>query len=147
MTTTHDIDRAEAPVAAETTTGVWRPGLGALVAATAANLLVLGIGVASGLDYAVQTQADAPVMDVTAVHVLVSSVVPFLIGLGVAHLVRRRGPRALRILQVVGGVIAVASVAMPLSALGDTPARLTLALMHLIVGAAWVTALAQMRRA
>lgn len=146
-TTTNDTGRDEAPAAVETTTGEWQLGLPALGAAAVLNLVILGIGAASGVDYALQTQADAPVMDVTAVHVVVTSVASLLIGLGVAHLARRRGPRALRVRQIMGGVVAVASAGMPLAASGDSGARLTLALMHLVVGAAWVAALSRMRRA
>jgi hypothetical protein len=117
-------------------------GLGAAAAAGAAlvNAGIYGIGRASGLSFVASTTSAGP-QHIMLQHVVSFTLMTFAIGLAaaiVADKLRRPGFRAL---QIVGAVIAVVSITMDLSIDSTIVAKATLALMHLVVGAAYVGAL------
>lgn len=113
-------------------------GIG-VVAATVLNLLILAIGRAAGASFEV-VDAGA-VHAVTAGGVITSSVVPMAIGTVLAVLLGLWWPVFVRLAQVVGGGLALLTVAGPL--MGDTDAGTQLALgaMHVVVGVAVVLCL------
>ena len=123
-----------------TTTIRIRPLLttGAIAAAAtaAANAVIFGLGRAAGVDYVVDSTTTVAVADVVTFTLMAFAV--GLAGAAVARGLRRPGYRAL---QVVGAVIAVASIAMDLPIDGSPAAKLLLASMHLVTGAGYAAAL------
>jgi hypothetical protein len=110
------------------------------VAATVVNAAVYAVGNASGVDYIAKTKDSGPEF-VQLHHVVSLSVISFAIGLAVAVVAAKVSRRGLRALPAVGAVIAVASTAMDLGIDASATAKITLALMHLVIGAAYVAAL------
>ena len=70
----------------------------------------------------------------------------FAVGLVAALIASRLRRPSLRSLQVLGGVVAVASMAMDVPIDASPAAKATLAVMHLVVGAAYVASLQLARR-
>jgi Family of unknown function (DUF6069) len=117
-------------------------GLGVIAAIGAAsvNAAIYGIGRAAGLSFVASTTSSGP-QHVLLQHVVSFTFMTFAAGL-VAALVADKVRRPnLRALQTVGAVIAVVSIAMDLSIDSTVATKATLALMHLVVGAAYVAAL------
>lgn len=113
-------------------------GIG-VVAATVVNLLILAIGRAAGASFEV-IDAGA-VHAVTAGGVITSSVVPLLAGAVLAVLLALWWPGFVRLAQVVGGGLALLTVAGPLMADTDTGTQVALAAMHVVAGVAVVLCL------
>jgi uncharacterized protein DUF6069 len=123
-------------------------GLGGIAAigATSVNAAIYGIGRVAGLSFVASTTAAGP-QHILLQHVVTLTLMTFAVGLVaalVADKIRRRGLRAL---QTVGAVVAVASIVMDVSIDSTVAAKATLALMHLVVGAAYVAALELARTA
>jgi ABC-type transport system involved in cytochrome c biogenesis permease subunit len=114
--------------------------VGAAVVALA-NVVVFALGRLAGASFVLYDDPAAP-HAVGLVDVLVSSVVPLVLGTGFAVLLGRWWRHALRAGQVVGAGLAVLSTAGPLTALTDTGTAAALAVMHLLVGVAVVAILA-----
>ncbi len=121
--------------------GLLRIGSAGAVVAAAVNAAIYGLGRAAGVAYVV-----TPTSRVSVVDVVVLSLVWFAIGLVAAAVATRWGGRAVRVLQIVGTVVAVASISTDLTIDGTTSAKATLALMHLVVGAAYVVSLERFLR-
>lgn len=119
-------------------------GIGAAASAVV-NLVVLAIGGAFGATYDYVNAGEPG--QVTVIGVIVSSVVPLVIGTGLAAVIGRRWHTVLRIAQVVGAALAVLSVAGPLSLGTDTVTQGALTVMHLVLGVAVVAVLEAIRRA
>lgn len=118
-----------------------------LVAAVAAIVVcwaVMLAGTAAGATFVLDDRGSPHV--VRAVDVVVATW-PMVVGVLVAALLGRLRSWLLRAGQVVGGLLAVLSVAGPMLAVTDPGTRLSLALMHLVVGVAAVAALEVIRRA
>ncbi|MDQ4104901.1 MAG: DUF6069 family protein [Actinomycetota bacterium] len=118
-------------------------GAGAVVAAVA-NLAILLIGWVAGASFVVM-DAGKP-HEVTAWGVVVTTIPPLVLGTGLAALLARWWPGVLRWAQVIGGGLALLTVAGPMMSDTDGATRLALALMHVVVGAAVVVSLELMRR-
>lgn len=145
MTSTIDTQ----PIDSSTTnqeTRLWSTGLPALVAATVANLALFLVVRASGVDFDVAYTADTTETTITSIQVIASTALPFLAGLGLTAVVAPRWRRGMFTVGALGAVLAVGSVLMPLGLHASTGARITLAAMHLVVGAAFVGGLALARR-
>jgi hypothetical protein len=108
--------------------------------ATAVNVAIYGIGRAAGIAYVVTATSRVRVPDV-----VILSLVSFAVGLAAAAVAVRIDRRGLRVLQVVGAVLAVVSTWGDFSIDGTRSATLTLALMHLVVGIAYVATLEVVR--
>jgi hypothetical protein len=110
-----------------------------VVAAVGANLAVLAVGKAADASFVVagRNDGDAP-MEIGVAAVIIASVLPLVIGLVATALAARRWPRAAGRLRIAGAALAVLSLAAPLTADTDTTTRLSLAVMHLVVGAAYL---------
>jgi hypothetical protein len=122
-----------------------RPGLlvvGAIGAAlaTAVNGAIYGIARAAGVAYVINATSRVRVPDV-----VILSLVSFAVGLGAAAVAARFDRRGLRVLQVVGAALAVVSTWGDFSIDGTRAATLTLALMHLVVGVAYVASIEVVR--
>lgn len=123
----------------------WWQALGlAAVGATVVNLGVLGVAALAGAS--LELTDRGAVHAITAGGVIFSSVVPLLVGAALAVLLARWWAPVLRAAQVVGGGLALVSVAGPLLADTDGGTRAALALMHIVVGVAVVVGLESVRR-
>ncbi|GIJ45036.1 hypothetical protein Val02_19220 [Virgisporangium aliadipatigenens] len=108
--------------------------LGAALAA-ALNLIVLGIATAAGAELVIR-QEGSPDHEIVAGGVLFSSVVPLVIGTGLAVLLALAWRGFLRLAQVLGGGFGILSAFGPLLSAPDTGTKVGLALMHVVVGLA-----------
>ncbi|MBB4935020.1 hypothetical protein F4561_005914 [Lipingzhangella halophila] len=122
----------------------WQAGGIAIVAATLANLAVLGIGHVLGGSF-VFDEANG-VHEITAWTVVQFSVAPLAIGFGAAVLLALAWIGFLRLAQVVGGALALATIAGAFMSDGDLVTQLALSVMHIVAGAAVVWALEAVRR-
>jgi hypothetical protein len=111
---------------------------GAVAAAATAivNASIFGLGRAAGVDFVVDATTRVAVTDVVSFTLMCFAA--GLLAAAVARGLRRPG---FRVLQVVGAVIAVASVAMDAPIDGSVSAKLLLATMHVVTGAGFVAAL------
>lgn len=128
-------------------TTIWRYGLIGAGVAAAMNLMLFALSSAAGVSYLLRRSADADPSDVTAAHVALMTLIPFIVGVAIAAAAARRLRHGLRIVQVVGVVVALLSVGGPLGLEADIAARLTLAAMHLIPGVCLAVALGRVRNA
>ena len=80
-------------------------------------------------------------------HVALTTLVPFVIGLAVATVASRRPGHGLRNVGVGGVTVALLSLVGPLNLEADTAAKVALAAMHLITGGAFVVGLLRVRAA
>lgn len=125
-----------------------RRAIPATAAALAGNLALLAASRASGASFAVPDRGDpGSLMQIGPGPVALSTLLPLVVGLGVAALVTRRWPRATVALKALAVLITLASLGMPLSADTDTGTRILLATMHLVVGGAYLAALRGTRSA
>ena len=105
------------------------------VAAAVVNVVVFFIGQAAHASYSVGSPAP-----INAVMVAIATIAPLAVGAFVAHLVGRRGSKALKILAWVGFGFAVISSPNGWVLSHDTATGLTLGAMHLIAAFAWLLA-------
>jgi len=123
------------------TRSVLTTGAAAAAVAGIVALAVFAIADAAGADF--QFVQDGQSTEVGYGIVAVVSIVSILLGTAFAALL---GPRRLRLVQIIGAVIAVLTAAAPLGLTGDSSAKAVLALLHLITGAVFVLALERVRR-
>lgn len=117
----------------------WQAIAAGVVAATVVNLLILLLGRAFGASFELAEGAGVHV--VGAGGVISSTVVPMVVGTLLAALLGLRWPGFVRLAQVVGGGLALLSVAGPLTAVGGAGTRILLAAMHVVVAVAVVVCL------
>jgi hypothetical protein len=120
---------------------IWRTGLTAAAVASAANLAIILVARAANTSLLVRFSANPAPSRVTAGAVVVTSVVSLVVGTGVAALADRGAGSRLRAVQIAGAALALVSLGLPLSVHADIATKLVLASMHLVAGAAFVTAL------
>jgi hypothetical protein len=115
-------------------------GLIAGVAGAVVNAVIYGVGRAADVAYVISQTSSGP-QHVRLVDVVSFSLMAFAVGLVAALIVAKLGRPNLRVLQVLGAVIAVASTAMDIPIDSTLAAKLSLASMHLVMGFAYVTTL------
>ena len=125
-------------------TAWWRALAAGVLGAVAVNLVLHLLAPAAGASL-VLLDAGAPHV-VTPVDVVVSTVVPLVLGTAAAVLLARWWSPALRVAQVGGAAVALATAAGPLTAVADLPTRLALASMHVVCAVAVVLVLQGVRR-
>lgn len=127
---------------------LWRTGLAAAGLAALGNLGIYGIALALGVpfDFPLGFTGAPATTGGLAVGVVVNSVVPFVIGLGIATLVARRRPERLRAMQIAAVVVTVLSFLQPALLDADVATRVALATMHPLPGVAFVLALQRVLR-
>ncbi|MFI6046131.1 DUF6069 family protein [Nocardia sp. NPDC051321] len=118
--------------------------IGSVVVAVAVNLVVWLLGEAAGgsfeaVDKGVTTQIGAGT-------VAASAAVPLFIGMTLAALISYLWAGVLRVAQIVGGVLAVATIGLTVAAALDTATTVTLSVMHLVLAPVLVVGLEAMRR-
>ncbi|MGW0023061.1 DUF6069 family protein [Rhodococcus sp. NPDC003383] len=126
----------------------WTTGRPVVVVAAVAGALVLNlvlwlIGLAAGGSFE-HTDAGATVSAAPG-GVVLMTVVPLGIGLAVAVLLGLWWRGFLRIAQVVGALLPLATIAGTLSADFDTASTVTLTLMHVVIAVVAVVALEKVR--
>ena len=123
----------------------WQAAAAGAALATVINLLILLAARAADASLVLREPgaADHPI---TAGGVIFSSVVPMTGGILLATLLARRWPGVLRLAQLVGGGLALLTVAGPLTSGTDGVTRTALVAMHLVVGVTVVLALEAIRR-
>jgi len=117
--------------------------VGALVA-VAANLVIYLFGRVSGVEFGLTPGGFSS--EVGPDQVIIATVVTFAIGTALAVLVGRKGPRQLRVLQILGALAAVVTAGGPLSMAVGNSSKVLLLLMHLVAGTVYVLALERVRR-
>lgn len=142
-----DSSTAAAPARPGRVVATWRYALTATVVAAVAAIvtcwIVMLAGRAAGASFVLDDRGTPHV--VRALDVVVATW-PIVVGVLLAVLLGHLRAWLLRVGQAVGGLLAVASVAGPMTAVTDSGTRLALALMHVVVGVAAVAALEAVRR-
>lgn len=116
----------------------------AAVAAATVNAAVYGLARAADVSFVVS--GAKPGQDqVLLQHVLSLSLFSFAAGIAASLIVARLRRPSLRALQVLGAVLAVLSTAMDLQ-IESAVGAVTLASMHLVVGAAYVASLRRVQQ-
>ena len=123
----------------------WRAVAGGTAAALALNLLLYALARAAGASLSLAQPTGPHVVGIT--DVAGTTVVPLLVGTGLAVLLSRWWRPVLRTAQVVGAAFALATIAGSPTSDTDTGTRLTLAAMHVVCAAAVVLVLQAARRA
>lgn len=123
---------------------VWRTGSVGAAAAAAINLVVYGIGRAFEVAFLVPTWGGGAPSDITPLHVVMTSIVPFMAGTALAAATARRG--GLRLVATAGAALALLLAGGPLSMEIDSATKLLLASMHVVEGLAFLLALERARR-
>ncbi|NKY58243.1 DUF6069 family protein [Nocardia flavorosea] len=117
---------------------------GAIGAALMANVVVWLIGAAAGGTF--ETTNAGQVQSVAPGGIIMLTVIPMLIGLGAAVLLSYKWIGVLRLAAVIGSVIAVATIAMTVTAGFDTASTVALSVAHLTLVPALVVATEGLRR-
>jgi len=111
----------------------------------AVNLLLWLVGSAAGGSFEM-TDAAGRTTSAAPTGVVVLTVVPMSIGLSAAALLSLRWPRVIPIAQIIGAVLAVATIGLTLATDFDAPSMTMLSMMHITVAAGVVFALGTIRR-
>ncbi|RCV48086.1 DUF6069 family protein [Marinitenerispora sediminis] len=136
-----------APPSARPGSPWWRAGAVGVAAAVAANLLLLGAGHLLGASMTHPDPSGATV-GVTAGGVALASALPLALGFAAAVALSLLWKGFLRTAQIVGTALALLSAVSPLLLDTDTPTRVVLALMHVVLApAVWLSIAAVRRRA
>lgn len=115
-----------------------------VVGTLAVNLVLWLIGVAAGGSF--EEVTDGKVQSVAPGGVIIMSVVPMLVGLTAAVLISLKWAPIIRIAQIVGAFLSIATIVLTVQAHFDGATTVLLSLMHLAVAAGVVLSLAAVRR-
>jgi hypothetical protein len=126
------------------TSQLLKAGVVGAAAAALVNTTIYGIGRAADVTYAAARTSHGPDL-IRLHHVVGLTFTTFGIGLVAAVVVNRVGRPSLRALAIFASIVAVTSVAMDVSIPSTAPAKASLALMHLVTGAAYVAGLRTVR--
>lgn len=122
----------------------WQAITAGAVAAAVGNLVIFFVGGAAGASFAFLDRGT--LHEIGTWEVVTSTVPPLVAGTGLATLLARWWPRMIRLAQVIGGGLALLTVAGPLTTDADGATRVALALMHVVVAVAVVVTLEAIRR-
>jgi hypothetical protein len=114
---------------------VWIRALIAAAVAAVVNVVIRLIASAAGADMLVDAQGTSTA--VTLASVLIATTLPIVLGGVVAWLSARRRPRARVGFAWVGLILSIATIPVPLLLAHGIATGLSLALMHVVAGAAW----------
>ena len=122
---------------------LWRTGVLGAGFAAIANGAVFLIGREVDVSFLIPGfGSDTSLQPITLVQVVLSTFMPLIVGTGLAVLIVSRG-RGLRGLQLLGGTVALISMAVPLSLEANWATKLLLASMHLVAGVVFAYVLQQ----
>lgn len=117
----------------------------AAVTAVAVNAAIVGLARAADVSFAYTESADSPTKFIGWGEVLGLSLVSFAVGLVAALVAARWGRPCLRVLQILGGVVALGTIYSDVALDASTSSRVVLASMHIVVGVAYVACLHAVR--
>jgi hypothetical protein len=117
------------------------PGRGPLLAASILGAAIVNVALFLIFQAAGATYENTAGMPVGVINVLIMTLVPLLVGLGILALVSRRRPGLIKIGKWTGIALALLTIAMTAATGFDTPGFIALALMHVTVALAIATAL------
>ncbi|HWH00381.1 MAG TPA: DUF6069 family protein [Pilimelia sp.] len=123
----------------------WQAAAAGAAVAAAVNLLIFAGARLAGADLVLDASRARP-YPITAGGVLFSSVVPMVAGIALAALLSLLWSGFLRVAQVTGALLAVATLAGPLTSEADGGTVAALTAMHLVSGVVVVAALEAVRR-
>ena len=117
------------------------------VAATLVNAVIYAAGRAADVAYLVDVTSSGP-QNVLLRHVVSLSLMSFAVGIIAAAVATKLRRPSLRTMQIIGAVLAVVSTWGDFTIDGSVAAKVTLGVMHFVVGAAYILVLhvAQSRR-
>ena len=115
--------------------------LGPTVAAVVANLIIWAIAKAAGVNFEATNNGEVP-----ASGIIFITAAPMLVGLTAAVLLAYRWPGILRVAEIVGSVLAIATIGLTIAADFDLSSTIALALMHVTLIPAIVIGLEGLRR-
>lgn len=118
--------------------------LGSVLVAVAVNLIVWLLGEVAGGSF--ELVDDGVTRQVGVGTVILSSAVPLLTGMTLAALISYLWDGVLRVAQIVGGVLAVATIGLTVSADFDMTTTVALSVMHVVLAPVLVVGLEAMRR-
>lgn len=142
---TNETTRAEGSAASTRRRSILRLGLVAAVVAAGVNLAVYGLAKMTGASFLVSFGAGEDPFTIDAVQVALTTIVPLVVATALAAVIRR-SPVLLRGLRITAGLLTLASIGGPLSLEAESGAVTALATMHVVAGAAFLTALQQAPR-
>ncbi len=117
------------------------PGRGPRLAASVLGAAIVNVALFLIFQAAGATYENTAGMPVGVVNVLIMTIVPLLIGLGILALISRRRPGLIKIGKWAGIALALLTIAMTATTGFDTLGFIALALMHVIVALAIAIAL------
>ncbi len=147
MSTTHVAQSTSTTTAAGTRPrelGRVQAVVGTVVGALLVNLLVYGVGVAAGGSF--ELTSDGERATVGAGTVAGMTTIPLLVGTVVAVLLSLRWVGVLRVAQVVGPVLSLATIGGTVAADFDATSAVALSAMHVVIAAFIIVALELLRR-
>ncbi|MFH5211884.1 DUF6069 family protein [Antrihabitans sp. NCIMB 15449] len=119
--------------------------VGTVLVALAINLVIWLIGLAAGASY--DAQDGDEIMRVAPGGVIFLSTLPTIVGMTAAALLSLKWPVILRVAQVVGPVLAIATIAgTVMTKFDSTTSQVFLSLMHVALAAVLYVGLEGMRR-
>jgi hypothetical protein len=119
-------------------------GAAGAVTATVVNSVIYAAGRAADVAYLVQVTSSGP-QSVQLKDVVSLSLMSFAVGIIAAAVATKLRRPSLRTMQIIGAVLAVVSTWGDFTIEGDVAAKATLAVMHLVVGAAYIAVLQVVR--
>jgi Flp pilus assembly pilin Flp len=122
----------------------WQAITTGAVAAAVVNLVIFFIGGAAGASFAFLDRGT--LHEIGAWGVVTATVAPLVVGTGLATLLAHWWSWVIRWAQVIGGGLALLTVAGPLMTDADGATRVALSLMHVMVAVAVVVTLEAIRR-
>ena len=117
----------------QTTRGSARTPVAAVLGATAAAVAIWAVATAAGAQLTVSFGPGQPLQKVTVVNVVVAALVGSLAGWGVLALLRRFTAKPQAVWTVIAIVVALVSLAGPLSPTASAGTKVSLVAMHLAV--------------
>ncbi|SNT35326.1 DUF6069 family protein [Rhodococcoides kyotonense] len=111
----------------------WQAVLLSVIVALVLNLVLWLVGLAAGGSFELTDGGQS--MSVAPGGVVILTLVPMVVGMGVAALISLRWLGVVRVAQVVGVIAPLGTIAMTVSADFDTVSTVTLALMHVVIAA------------
>lgn len=121
-------------------------GLLVALAAVLANAVLWVVVKVAGVDPQVIAPGTADRQDLSLVAVAAATFLAGAVGAGLLALTWGRIPRLVTVMQAVGGVLTLLSLGSPLALDVPTSSKVTLCLMHLLVGAVVVGGLTLVAR-
>ncbi|KAA0017979.1 DUF6069 family protein [Antrihabitans cavernicola] len=121
-----------------------RAVIGTALVAVVVNLAIWLIGLAAGGDFMVTDDVKGPI-SAAPVGVIVMTVIPIVVGMTAAALLSLRWGSIIRVAQVIGAILPIATIAMTIGSDFDGVSTVSLSLMHIVVAATVVLGLQAIR--